>query len=307
MTTPAGSSLEILVATDAAFALPTAVTLRSLTTSSDLELRIHIVHDAVPAELRTRIEASLDPGDWSLSWHDMSGADSGVLSPHLPRAANFRLVADDLLCNSADRVVYLDVDVLVRGSLAPLATMDMRGRTVAAVRSVHHPSVATWGAIDQWEALGLDPRASFFNSGVLLIDTRRWCDLKVGESSLAYLRSPQARAANADQEALNVVLHKDWLELDPIWNQQTPMLDPQRGAALVFDDAQLAAALSDPHIVHFLSRPKPWHRDCTHPRRDEWRAVAAMTAFAPVKLDRTGWRSEAWRRIRRAASAVVHG
>ncbi len=305
--TTADSGLDVLVATDEGFALPTAVTLRSIAETSDVPVRFSILHDAVSSSTRERIERSIGDGSWSTVWHDMSGLDSGRGSPHLPRAANYRLLADELLADVAGRAIYLDVDVLARGSLAPLATVALHGHPVGAVRSVHFPSIASWGAVDRWRELGLDPRAPFFNSGVLVIDAQRWRALAVGARCLDYLKSPAVRGANADQEALNVVLHAAWEPLDPMWNQQTPMLDPSHAAVLLFTDEQVREALDDPRVVHFLARPKPWHRDCVHPRRAEWRAVADRTAFTPIKLDRTPRRSVLGYRVRRSLSVLLRG
>lgn len=296
-----------MVATDAAFALPTSVALRSAVARTPGPVRFTVLHDALSVDLRGRVEASLPDGDWVVRWVDMSGTHVGRRSPHLSPAANYRLSADDAFGRDAQRIVYLDGDVLVRKNLAPLFDVDLEGRTIGAVRSVNFPNVGSWGAVDHWPELGLDPRAPFFNSGVLVVDVSRWRERRIGPRSLEYLDSPLAGGANADQEALNVALHHDWTALDPTWNQQTPMLDHRRGAHLVFTDEQLEEALSDPAIVHFLDRPKPWHRDCTHPFREEWRAIAEATAFAPISLERTPWRRAMSWRIRRAASALLRG
>jgi lipopolysaccharide biosynthesis glycosyltransferase len=84
-------------------------------------------------------------------------------------------------------------------------------------------------------------------------------------------------------------------------------LDDRKGAHLLYDDATLERARHDPAIVHFSDRPKPWHRDCTHPLRDDWRRVANDTSFAPVALDATSISAIARRRLKRAAAALIRG
>src|SRR5205823_1295727 len=53
---------------------------------------------------------------------------------HVSEAAFLRLFADRILPESADRVVYLDTDVVVREDVSRLFTLDLAGRAFAAAR-----------------------------------------------------------------------------------------------------------------------------------------------------------------------------
>ena len=299
----------MVVATDASFALPTAVTLRSLLTSAgpDGDIEVTVLHDDVPIDLRRRVDASLPPEAPDVRWVAADVSPLGTLPPsHLPRATWFRLLAVEVLPPEIDRFVYLDVDVLVRRSVVPLWSIDLGGSVLGAVRSVNFPSFGTWGAFDHWRRHGIDPRLPFFNSGVLVVDTRAWEQGCTSERILEVLASGDIHGG-ADQQTLNVVLAGRWAELDPMWNQQTPLLDDRRGGHLLYDDETIERARTDPVIIHYLDRPKPWHVDSAHPEREAWRAAAAETAFAPIRLERTPRLREAQRRMKRAASVVVRG
>lgn len=297
----------VVVATDEPFCLPTAVTLWSLDQRGGGPFTVKILHDRVPDETQALVAASMASTGSRIEWIDM--VDHVVPTTdgmHLPRAANFRLLLDDVDLGDARRVLYLDTDTLIMGPIDTLWDLDLEGRTAGAVRSVNFPTICTYGAIDNWPDLDLDPRAPYFNSGVLLIDVERWRARDIGPRTIGYVRSFDARR-NADQEGLNVALADDWLELDPTWNQQSPLLAHNRGAAALYPDEVLDAARHDPRIIHFTDRPKPWDRDCVHPARDAWRSAAAATAFAPITLDRTGLVAQAGWRMKRAMSALVKG
>jgi lipopolysaccharide biosynthesis glycosyltransferase len=301
-------AVHIVVATDDAFALPTAVTLRSLVVSDpETPYNVHVLHGGLAAATQDRIARSLPPGPSTLSWLKVDESDLESLpTAHLSVAAYYRLLIPDLLPD-ADRVLYVDSDVLFRGSVASLRFVDLGTNLAAAVRSVNFPSICTWGAMDDWRELGLSPRAPFFNSGVLLIDVPAWRREAIGARVVEFVQSEHAHSANFDQQALNVVLTERWLELDPVWNLQTPLLDDRRGGHLLYSDEQIEQGRHDPVVVHFIDRPKPWHRDCTHPFRDEWRIMAGDTAFAPIELQTTSVLDTARWRIKRAASALVRG
>ncbi len=299
---------HVVVATDENFAMPTAVTLRSLFTAGDTDAQVTVIHDGLSLEAVDSILTSLPPTAPPPTWFDVGDFDvRPTTASHLPDSTYFRLRLADAVPAERGRILYLDVDMLVRRPLGALAAVDMKDHTLAAVQSINYPFVATRGAVDHWRPLGLDPRAGFFNAGLLLVDLQRWRSRQVAERALEYLRSPNC-GKGADQEALNVVCTGDWLPLDPTWNQQTPMLDDQHGAHLLYDTETIEAARTDPHIVHFQTRPKPWHRHCDHPWRSEWLDVAAQTRFDIVTDLRERTIADEWRwRTRRAASALVKG
>lgn len=299
---------NIIVATDENFVVPTATTLRSLSLSDSGDITVWVLASGVTETSRHLIQKSIVGEHITLRWLDMTRATLGDTSrSSLGAATYFRLAVGEMLPASVTRALYMDTDILVADSLAPLWSLPDKGELAWAVRSVHYPSICTYGAMDRWPELGLDPRAPYFNAGVMMIDLDRWRELDVGGKALAHLASPLANGALADQEALNVVLSGHWTELDPRWNQQTPFLEKNRGVELLYPDEVVQAARQDPAVIHFLNRPKPWHRDCKHPARDAWRAIAQQTAFAPFHLQSDSVLSKARWRVRRASSALIKG
>lgn len=296
----------VVVATDAAFALPTTVALRSLLEHTEAAPAVVVLESGLSAEQRAAMESSL-PGRPSLRFVSMDTItiDANIRS-HLPDAAYFRLWAVAAVGDGPARVLYVDSDVLVRESIDALWEVDLAGHPIAAVRSVNYPWVATRGAVDSWREVEIEPRSPYFNSGVLLLDPRRWQEEDISRRCLEYISSPLS-GRGADQEALNAVLAGRWAELGPEWNQQPSLLDDHHGAHLIYDDDAIARARRAPIVVHFQDRPKPWHRDCVHPRAQDWREVAARTAFHPIELERTPLREVVRWRLKRAASALVRG
>lgn len=302
------SRRNVVVATDENFAMPTAVTLRSLLLTCGDGWDITVLHNGLSTRSKDNIASSLPSTDHTLDWYDVSDFVHGATTQsHLPDSTYFRLVMADALDPAIERALYLDVDMLVRHDLTKLWDVDLNGCPLAAVQSVHYPFAGTRGAINYWSELGIDPRAPFFNAGLLLVDMAAWRELAVAERALEYLRS-RFCGPGADQEALNVATTGKWTQLAPLWNQQTPILQNQYGAHLLFDDDAIDVARVDPAIVHFQTRPKPWHRDCDHPWRADWVAVAEQTPFRPVVDLRERSVVGEWRwRTRRAASALVKG
>ena len=302
------SKRHVVVATDEKFVIPTAVTLRSLSLSGSGTLCVWILASGVSPASRRLVEQSVAGHEMSLEWIEMDSAELGDTSrSQIGKATYFRLGIGELLPSTVDRALYMDSDMLVAGTLAPLWSKSFESEVLYAVRSVHYPSICTYGAMDNWPQLGLDPRAPYFNAGLMMINLTEWRTRNVGRRCLDYLASPLANGALADQEALNAVIAGSWVELEPKWNQQTPLLAHNRGAELLYASDVLREARESPAVIHFLSRPKPWQVGCTHMARERWLKMAEETAFAPVRLQSESFRTRAGWRVRRAASALVKG
>jgi lipopolysaccharide biosynthesis glycosyltransferase len=149
------------------------------------------------------------------------------------------------------RVLYLDADSIVMGSLSELFHMPMSESSVAAVRDYHTPAVSSPDGLPDWRELGLDADCSFFNSGVMLVDLLRWKREDLEKQVLAHARRYQAVSCN-DQHALNAALAGQWHELPPVWNATRFWFRAERRINAFTN------ILDQARIIHFIGPHKPW-------------------------------------------------
>ena len=113
----------------------TAVVIASVLASNPGERFVfHVLCGDLSQDGRTRLGAMAGPRA-DVVFHDVtSGEAEGcpVLMEHLSREAYFRYLIPELI--DAPRVIYSDVDVLVRGALRPLWETDLRGCPIGAVQ-----------------------------------------------------------------------------------------------------------------------------------------------------------------------------
>jgi lipopolysaccharide biosynthesis glycosyltransferase len=158
-----------------------------------------------------------------------------------------RLFAPRLVGEEVERLIYLDLDTLVRVDIRSFWDIDLSGHTLGAVRDEYY---------EQQEG-----RSPLFNSGVLLIDVKRWKERKVEEQVLSEVRHGTGGiVALADQDDLNTVLHDDWQILDPSWNLMcsdilSGKIDYHEGKILHFNGGEIY---------------KPDHILCIHPGKVEY-------------------------------------
>lgn len=278
------NTLELVTAADANFAKQLAVLLASIKNSCvDDPVRVTVMTDSIDVETRPLISGELD-----VRWVEVDSAtlDGLNIPRYLPKTSLFRLLIPTLFESDVPRVIYLDADVLVRGSVAELMSMDLSGYSCAAVRD---PSIPWAGAPQAlpWRELGIAPDTPYFNTGVLVIDLERWRQTSLGPKALDVLTVHKLRYG--DQCALNVVLQGGFLRLDPTWNLQAGHNPELESLGCVIEPlAQLEAAVMNPRIVHFNTSPflhRPWQHGCSRRFTDEWFAALDETAFA-------GWRPQ---------------
>ena len=185
--------------------------------------------------------------------HDAANLAGGLPEwKHISNAAWARVGLGSLLGEDVERVVYVDADSYTRGSLEPLFSLDLEGRTLAAC--IERP-LPTHRARHEW-GHEQDPRYdygsessvpdvySYFNSGVMAIDLARWRERDVESRVLQVAAQLPPSFFLLDQDAMNEVLADDWLPVDwRLWNWP---------GFLKLPDAW------DAHVVHFVSSPKPW-------------------------------------------------
>jgi lipopolysaccharide biosynthesis glycosyltransferase len=174
--------------------------------------------------------------------------------------ATYGRLAIPQLIEEADRVLYLDCDILLKRPIGDLFDTDMRGYPLAACQDLaylhfirRHDGPARSSAMQLFQ----DPR-NYFNSGVLLIDCVKWRQGRFFEKIHTLLAKPPTPLFFADQDALNVIFQDNYEKLDPRWNSWAVSNVFGEGEEDLAQIAELCA--QDPWIIHFVGPAKPWIR-----------------------------------------------
>ncbi|HTJ57868.1 MAG TPA: glycosyltransferase family 8 protein [Devosiaceae bacterium] len=167
--------------------------------------------------------------------------------PHtksFPPVVYARLLLDELLPPTVERVLYLDSDLYVRAPVEQLLEMDLADKTLAAAPEPgrHH---LIRGDDMRSRKSPFDSADPYFNSGVLLINRRAWGRAGLATFLTDLQQSGELKALYHDQDVLNLRFRGDWLRLDPLWNLTKP---------------HPALRALDPFIVHYTTGMKPWNR-----------------------------------------------
>ena len=180
------------------------------------------------------------------------------------------------------KVLYIDGDTLVNGSLEELLETDLGGRPFALGVDCVPSSYR--------KVINLPSPIPYFNSGVMLIDLDVWRSRRCTERFLDELCNPAGPNPFGDQDIFCRAFRGEIALLPPKWNFISHFfLFSYDGLArvvgggdcLVFSRAQYDEARRDPRIFHFLGHTlgRPWYTGSRHPMREAFRKAAADAGF----------------------------
>ncbi len=216
-------------------------------------LAIHLQHRNIPQAYLDALTSAFPRT--SFTFYDMNQVDYGQnlrMLSHTTVSTMDRCLLPTL-CPQLDKIIYLDVDILIRDDLAGLDKLDMQGAMIAGKLSQHKD----WNLIvrlvtraslslEHSQAWALRRRlhaqyplySQTFNAGVIVMNLEMMRAEQIPAHALYLIKN----CCFNDQDALNVLGAGRIRALDPSWN---------------FVPAQ--EWNSDPKIVHWAGVTKPWH------------------------------------------------
>ena len=170
-----------------------------------------------------------------------------------------RFWVEDYFPSSVERVIYLDGDMVVAGSVQPLLTLPMNDNVLAAVSIPGSTRAAL---------LGYDPAYEYFNSGVLVINLKRWREIGARGLLISAAHQIADKLNDPDQDVLNYCFFRQRVKLDYIWNAITPFF--REFSTLPLSPEEISRVARNARIVHFNGSSKPWQYLSRHPYKNEY-------------------------------------
>lgn len=301
--------IHIIYASDGKYAPLLGISLTSLFENNQGEkLRLYILDSGIGEEDKDKIEKLCgeyeQPNPDFIPSEDVSKVlEMDVESDRGSLAQYARIFISRHLDAEIKRVLYLDCDTIIRKPLRELYDLDLGDNTIAALDdafSVHYRA-----------NLDLEQSDIMFNSGVMLIDMKKWRERNVEPRVLDFIRDRHGFVEKGDQGALNAVLSRETYCFDTVYNAVTIFFDfsyeemlKYRRPPKYYSKEEVQRAVDDPAIVHytlsFLSK-RPWMEGCEHLWGKEWLKYKAKSPWKdmPLVREHRSWRVIAIRKLPR--------
>ncbi len=219
------NNISIVVASDNHYAILIAALLKSIDVNHKTSEHIdfHIIDDGIAPKFKSLLETMVDPFRISIKWFK----SDTIIPPDIiipvdgsafPRTVYMRIFSPYVIDQNADKLIYLDVDTIVQHDISKLWNISLGDYTLGAVQDIGKTVDCEWAGIPNYKELELEPKTKYFNSGVLMINVKKWRAEDISKQVILTLIKFKEHLSLPDQYGLNVVLAKKWLELDPKWN-----------------------------------------------------------------------------------------
>ena len=199
-------------------------------------------------------------------------------SDHVSIATYYRLYAPVILPENIDKILYLDCDMIINGSIDSLYENEIENYAVAGVLDEDY--------LGDYKYLRLDiPNTKrYFNAGMLLINLKYWREKNAFERFMNCIASIPHKLLLHDQDTLNVVL-KDEVKILPVkYNLQTGFLHKKRNLEQNIKDDVLES-IEKAIVIHYTGARKPWLKHYHHPFVKHFRYYMRLSPWKDMKLN----------------------
>lgn len=231
---------------------------------------IYIVDDQISSANRQKLEQSLSLEKMQLVWLKMNeiipeGISLPIVNNSYPINTYVRLLIPYFMPKEIDKVIFMDVDMIMLDDISNLWEIDPGESVIAAASDTIGPIKKTIGnGIENYKELGLDPEEKYFNAGLQVINLKKWLEQDITNKTISAINKNKRYATLGDQYGLNIALIGNWMEIDRLWNCFSVNTDKH------------------PKLIHYFHR-KPIYKSYSYNYREEFYHYLELTSWKGFK------------------------
>lgn len=215
------------------------------------------------------------------------------LSSSKPRSIYARLFISNLIPERIEKVLYLDCDTIINKSLCKVWNTDIENYYVAGVQDIVSNKYKS--------IIGMKENDKYINSGVLLINLKKWRMMDIEERFLDFIELYKGEVPHHDQGVINGVCKGNIFILDPQYNVNTNCYlfnnDEIKDIYKIknyYEKDKVEYGKNNPTILHFTPgfMNRPWVKGCKHPKRELYLKYKRETCWKNIGLeeDKRNWK-----------------
>ena len=248
--------MNIAIAINRKYVSYACVMLQSVfSTNQDEKIQIFVLQDELQKQDKEKLEQFVHQNGHNITFLQVnpdSFDDRIPVSEEWSREAFYRLALLDLLPDTIDRLLYLDVDIIVRKPLAEIYGMDFEHKMLIACRDTG--SMETFQDTDirkeVFREFPTGENMGYFNSGMMLMNITGLREHYSLQKYMEILQKMQFRLFAPDQDILN---YAHWYEVKLI---ETKKYDFFVSHILFF--REFTEELAEEAVILHYAGSKPW-------------------------------------------------
>lgn len=235
--------MDIFFAVNDSYCKHVIVTMTSIVVNNPEEdICFHIICNNLSVESKANIE-QLKNTKVQVRFYSVDEsrfAKCALSIPHITIETYYRYLIPELVPNLT-KVLYLDADVIVKGSLSTLWTTDLEGYCLAGVEDPYIELLC------YKEKIGLTNEEIYVNAGVLLLNLQEWRVLDKTKELFSVTEEIGKNLLFQDQDVINLVFRGRIKAVSSLYNFTSRHVANS-------DQIELDNAI----VIHYTGKKKPW-------------------------------------------------
>lgn len=183
-----------------------------------------------------------------------------------------------------DKIIYLDSDVIINGSLLEMWEVDLGENYFGLVKTVTK---------SYSQSLGLEITDVFYNDGVAIVNTSKLRSDYMQEKFINFIDLYNGNPPVLSEGTINVVCKNRIKTIHPKFNLGSSFLMyNSKDLNIISNEVEyypnkvIEEALLKPVVIHYLTGwfKRPWEIGCTHPFKAKYLDYKAKTIWKDSKL-----------------------
>lgn len=265
--------MNIALITDENYIVPTGTAIASVLNSNPSEeFTFYIVTRNLSEKAVKYLEDVLASESGRVNIEIISLSESDLIdfpirsNDHVSVATYYRIYFQKLIPQNQEKILFLDGDILCVDSLRDFYDTDLTGYSCAVTHDERNDDPSNFTRLKYPQNNG------YFCAGVMLINLDWWRKNNVMQKCLEYILAEPEACLWHDQDALNHVLSGTILWSDFRYNfTQGFYFDKSNMNINEKYYSDIDKSRKNPCIIHFSSAYKPWHVECNHPLKNQYR------------------------------------
>lgn len=219
----------------------------------DEGINLYVLHTSIRDEVMSGTRRIIGKnGTLNMLCANEAALSDAPTTSRYPKEIYYRIFAAKYLPKELDRVLYLDPDVIINGSLAELYSMDM-GEAFYAAAS--HTESAVMQKVNKLR-LDMEEESPYINSGVMLMNLERLRAEQNTDEVFSYIEKRKKLLILPDQDIISSLYGGRILQLDTFRYNMTERLFMMK--APFEKELNLSWVRENSVIIHYCGRNKPW-------------------------------------------------
>ena len=280
-------NLHIAISSDANYAKLVSILLVSLFENNEWAncITVHLLSNNIDEDSIKQIERHIPCGQGFLNVYNISDINSRLkvrVPPTISISSYSRLFLSSLLSSDIDKVIYMDVDAIVSGSLEKLWNTDMKDYQIAGVLD----DVSLYAK----KAIGLSFDTPYVNAGFLVLNLKQWREEGIEAKILDYLIAHNGNVFHHDQGLINAVCIRKMI-LPVNYNMVTNFfVFPYHSFKQqpFYSEEEMEDGKKHPIFIHFTAgvANRPWMENCKHPLKNIFLKYKTKSLYKNVPLEK---------------------